>query len=136
MSKSLIIANWKMNLLRSDSELLTKSILNMVNPGVLKFEIVLVPPFTNMEIVHRIIDHTDLSLGAQNVFWEDSGAYTGEISPTMLKDIGCSWVILGHSERRQILGETDFEVRRKVSAALGAGLKAVVCVGETLLTEK
>jgi len=133
MSKTLIIANWKMNLLRSDSELLTKSILNMVSPGVLKFEIVLAPPFTNLEIVHRIIDHTDLSLGAQNVFWEDSGAYTGEISPTMLRDIGCSWVILGHSERRQILGETDFEVRRKVSASLEAGLKVLVCVGETLL---
>ena len=133
MSKALIIANWKMNLLRSESELLTKSILNMVNPGLLKFEIVLVPPFTNMEIVHRCIDHTDLSLGAQNVFWENSGAYTGEISPPMLRDIGCSWVILGHSERRQILGETDFEVRRKVSASLGAGLKAVVCVGETLV---
>ena len=133
MSKTLIIANWKMNLLRSDSELLTKSILNMVSPGVLKFEIVLAPPFTNLEIVHRIIDHTDLSLGAQNVFWEDSGAYTGEISPTMLRDIGCSWVILGHSERRQILGETDYEVRKKVSASLGAGLKVLVCVGETLL---
>jgi len=133
MSKTLIIANWKMNLLRSDSELLTKSILNMVSPGVLKFEIVLVPPFTNLEIVHRIIDHTDLSLGAQNVFWEDSGSFTGEISPTMLRDIGCSWVILGHSERRQLLGETDFEVRRKVLASLGAGLKVIVCVGETLL---
>lgn len=133
MSKTLIIANWKMNLLRSDSELLTKSILNMVSPGVLKFEIVLAPPFTNLEIVHRIIDHTDLSLGAQNVFWEDSGAYTGEISPTMLRDIGCSWVILGHSERRQILGETDFEVRRKVLASLEVGLKVLVCVGETLL---
>jgi triosephosphate isomerase len=122
-----------MNLLRSDSELLTKSILNMVSPGVLKFEIVLVPPFTNLEIVHRIIDHTDLSLGAQNVFWEDSGAFTGEISPTMLRDIGCSWVILGHSERRQILGETDFEVKKKVLACLSVGLKVVVCVGETLL---
>ena len=133
MSKTLIIANWKMNLLRSDAELVTKSILNMVNPGVLKFEIVLAPPFTNMEIVHRIIDHTDLSLGAQNVFWEDAGAYTGEISPTMLRDIGCKWVIIGHSERRQILGETDFEVRKKVLACLDAGLKVVVCVGETLL---
>lgn len=133
MSKTLIIANWKMNLLRSDSELLTKSILNMVSPGVLKFEIVLVPPFTNLEIVHRIIDHTDLSLGAQNVFWEDSGAFTGEISPTMLRDIGCSWVILGHSERRQILGETDFEVKKKVLACLSVGLKVVVCIGETLL---
>lgn len=133
MSKNLIIANWKMNLLRSEAELLSKSILNMVNPGVLQFEIVLAPPFTNMEIVHRCIDHTDLSLGAQNVFWEDSGAYTGEISPTMLKDIGCSWVIIGHSERRQILGETDFEVRKKVLASLEAGLKVVVCVGETLL---
>ena len=133
MRKKLIVANWKMNLLRSEAELLTKSLLNMVNPGHLKFEIVLAPPFTNMEIVHRCIDHTDLTLGAQNVFWEDAGAFTGEISPTMLIDIGCTWVIIGHSERRQILGETDYDVKKKVLASLGAGLKVIICVGETLL---
>jgi len=133
MRKKLIVANWKMNLLRSEAELLTKSLLNMVSPAHLQFEIVLAPPFTNMEIVHRIIDHTDLSLGAQNVFWEDSGAYTGEISPSMLIDIGCSWVIIGHSERRQILGETDYDVKKKVLASLGVGLKVIICVGETLL---
>ena len=133
MNKKLIVANWKMNLLRSEAELLTKSLLNMVSPALLQFEIVLAPPFTNMEIVHRIIDHTDLSLGAQNVFWEESGAYTGEISPSMLVDIGCSWVIIGHSERRQIIGETDYDVKKKVLASIGAGLKVIICVGETLL---
>ena len=86
-----------------------------------------------MEIVHRIIDHTDISLGAQNVFWEEDGAYTGEISPTMLLDIGCAWVIIGHSERRQILGETDYDVKKKVLAALNADLKVIICIGETLL---
>ncbi len=136
MKKKLIVANWKMNLLRGEAELLTKSILNMVSPAHLKFEIVIVPPFTNMEIVHRVIDHTDISLGAQNVFWENSGAYTGEISPEMLVDIGCSWVIIGHSERRQILGETDYEVKRKVLASLNAGLKVVICAGETLIQRK
>ncbi len=133
MKKKLIVANWKMNLLREEAEFLTKSILNMVSPAHLKFEIVLAPPFTNMEIVHRVINHTDVSLGAQNVFWEDSGAYTGEISPAMLVDIGCSWVIVGHSERRQILGETDYDVRKKVLASLSAGLKTIICIGETLV---
>ncbi len=133
MNKKLIVANWKMNLLREEAEFLTKSILNMVSPAHLKFEIVLAPPFTNMEIVHRVINHTDVSLGAQNVFWENSGAYTGEISPAMLVDIGCSWVIVGHSERRQILGETDYDVRNKVLASLSAGLKTIICIGETLV---
>lgn len=131
MSKRLIIGNWKMNLLRSEAEILTKTILNKISPGVLKCEIVLVPPYTTLEIVHRIVNITDISLGAQNVFWKKEGAYTGEISPYMLKDIGCSWVIIGHSERRQILGETDIEVRRKVDASIEAGLKVIVCVGET-----
>ena len=133
MKKKLIVANWKMNLLRSEAELLTKSILNMVSPAHLKFEIVLAPPFTNMEIVHRIINHTDISLGAQNVFWENSGAYTGEISPEMLIDIGCSWVVIGHSERRQMLGETDYDVKKKVLASLSVGLEVIICVGETFL---
>lgn len=133
MNKKLVVANWKMNLLRGEAELLTKSLLNMVSPALLKFEIVLAPPFTNMEIVHRVINHTDMSLGAQNVFWENSGAYTGEISPKMLVDIGCSWVIVGHSERRQILGETDYDVKKKVLASLSAGLKTIICVGETLI---
>lgn len=136
MNKKLIVANWKMNLLRGEAEFLTKSTLNMVSPAHLKFEIVLAPPFTNMEIVHRVINHTDMSLGAQNVFWENSGAYTGEISPTMLVDIGCSWVIIGHSERRQILGETDYDVKKKVLASLGAGLKTIICVGETLIQKE
>lgn len=136
MKKKLIVANWKMNLLRGEAEFLTKSILNMVSPAHLKFEIVLASPFTNMEIVHRVINHTDISLGAQNVFWENSGAYTGEISPTMLVDIGCSWVIIGHSERRQILGETDYDVKNKVLASLGAGLKTIICVGETLIQKE
>jgi triosephosphate isomerase len=71
-------------------------------------------------------------LAAQNVFWEEKGAFTGEVSPGMIADAGCSWVIVGHSERRRILGETDDMVRRKIGAALGAGLRIIVCVGETL----
>lgn len=133
MSKKLIIANWKMNLLRSEAEVLAKTLLNKLSPGTLKCEIVLVPPYTSMEIVHRCISNTDITLGAQNVFWEEAGAYTGEISTEMLKDIGCKWVIIGHSERRQILGETDYEVRKKVLKALESGLKVIICIGETLI---
>ena len=133
MSKKLIIANWKMNLLRSEAEVLAKTLLNKLSPGTLKCEVVLIPPYTSMEIVHRCISNTDFTLGAQNVFWEESGAYTGEISPSMLKDIGCKWVILGHSERRQILGETDYEVRKKVLRSIESGLKVIICIGETLI---
>lgn len=133
MRRRLIVANWKMNLFRTEAEILAKTLLNKLRPAVLDCDIVLVPSYTTMEIVHRCISITNITLGAQNVFWEESGSYTGEISPTMLKDIGCEWVIIGHSERRQILGETDYEVRKKVLASLDADLKVVICVGETLL---
>lgn len=133
MRRRLIVANWKMNLFRTDAEILAKTLLNNLRPGVLDCEIVLVPPFTSMEIVNRCISITNITLGAQNVFWEESGSYTGEISPSMLKDIGCEWVIIGHSERRQVFGETDNEVRKKVLASLDADLKIIICVGETLL---
>jgi triosephosphate isomerase len=95
-------------------------------------EVVLCPPFTALEIVGEAIRGTKIALGAQNMFYEDNGAYTGEISPLMLKAMGVKYVIIGHSERRQYFGETDDLVNRKVKAAISHGLKPIVCVGETL----
>jgi len=95
-------------------------------------EVVLCPPFTSIARVGEIIYGTAIELGAQNMYWEQSGAYTGEISPPMLKALGCRYVILGHSERRGLFGETDAVVNRKIKACLENGLSPIVCVGETL----
>ena len=132
MRKTIIGANWKMNMLRWEAEELARSFVESVPDLTAHTDVVLAPPFTVLDIVRGIIDGTPVMLGAQNVFWEDRGAYTGEISPGMLKDAGCEWVIIGHSERRSVLGETDEMVRKKIGASLGCGLKVVLCVGESL----
>ena len=95
-------------------------------------EVAVCPPFTALEQVAEILKGTEIKLGAQNLFWEEEGAFTGEVSPLMLKDVGCEYVIIGHSERRQYFKETDEQVNRKVQTALAHGLKPIVCVGETL----
>lgn len=95
-------------------------------------EILLCLPFTLLHTAADFLPGTSIKLGAQNVFWEEKGAYTGEVSALMLKDSGCSYVIIGHSERRHILGEKDIDINRKIKAALEAGLTPLCCVGETL----
>lgn len=95
-------------------------------------EILICPPFTVLHVLQNSLEGAGIKLGAQNLFWEEKGAYTGEISPLMLKDAGCTYVIIGHSERRQIMGETDASVNRKIKAALDNGLIPILCVGETL----
>jgi len=95
-------------------------------------EIVLCPPFTVLSSVREVIEDSFIKLGAQNMYWEVRGAYTGEISPMMLKDIGCNYVILGHSERRLYFGETNETVNKKARIAFSTGLIPIVCVGETL----
>src|SRR5262249_10400149 len=95
-------------------------------------EVVIAPPFTALEAVAGVIAGTDIRLAAQNVYWEPKGAYTGEISTAMLREAGCTHVIIGHSERRQYFGETDETVNRRLHAALRAGLVPIVCIGETL----
>ncbi len=95
-------------------------------------KIVICPPFTALCEVHDIVKNSNIELGAQDVFYEDKGAYTGEISAEMLKDAGCGYVIIGHSERRQYFGETDELVNKKIKKSLEHGLKAIVCVGENL----
>lgn len=117
-------------MLRSEAAELARKLSELIKFS--NVDIVITPPYTSLEAVYGVVRGTNMSLGAQDVFWENSGAFTGEISPYMLIDAGCRWVIIGHSERRGILGETDDMVRKKVRASLGLGLIPIVCVGETL----
>lgn len=120
-----------MNKLSSEALAFSRELLALLdNPN--NIEILICPPFTGLHILHNSLADTGIKLGAQNLFWEEKGAYTGEISPLMLKDAGCTYVIVGHSERRQIMGETDLNVNRKIKAALDDGLTPILCVGETL----
>lgn len=132
MKKNMIAGNWKMNMLRHEARELTENIISGVADVEHDLDILLAPPFTALDIVGGLIEGTRLKLSSQNVFWEDRGAFTGEISPAMLLDAGCEWAIIGHSERRGILGETDAIVKKKLNASLTDSLKVIVCVGETL----
>ncbi len=131
MRKPIIAGNWKMNKLTSEAVELARELKNKAG-SIADREIVLCPPFTVLSSVKKVIAGSRIRLGAQNMHWEVSGAYTGEVSPSMLKDIGCDYVILGHSERRQYFAETNEAVNRKVKTAFSAGLIPIVCVGETL----
>jgi triosephosphate isomerase len=132
MRKRLIAGNWKMNMLREEARSLARGVVERVGGLAGKVDIILAPPYTDLSAVWSELMGTGVMLAAQNVFWEEKGAFTGEVSPGMIADAGCSWVIVGHSERRRILGETDDVVRMKIGAALAAGLRVIVCVGETL----
>lgn len=132
MRKPLIAGNWKMYKTIGEAVQLA----NGIKRGMLDFsnavDVALCPPFITLSVVYDVISDTDIALGAQDLFWEKEGAYTGEVSPVMLKDCGCEFVIIGHSERRKYFFETDETVNKKTKAALGVGLKPIVCVGETL----
>ncbi len=127
----IIAGNWKMHCTRVEARALVAALTPLIldAPGR---EIVVAPPFTALDIVGRAITGTPIRLAAQNLHWEQKGAFTGEVSAAMLRDAGCAAVIIGHSERRQYFTETDETVNRKIGAALGAGLTPIVCVGETL----
>lgn len=127
----LIAGNWKMNKTVGEAIDLVRE-LKSAMLGVKGVEVVVAPPFTALYAVHQEIEGSPLRLAAQNLYWEEKGAYTGEISPIMLKEVGCDYVIIGHSERRQYFGENDQSVNRRIKAALAHGLKAIVCIGETL----
>jgi triosephosphate isomerase len=129
-----IAGNWKMNLNRQQAVELAKAVV----AGAGKFphvDLAVCPPSVYLEAVGQVLTGSEVGLGAQNMYHEASGAFTGEISAAMLLDVGCRYVILGHSERRHLLGETDEQVNRKALAALSAGLTPIVCVGE-LLSER
>ena len=131
MRRYLIAGNWKMNLTRQDSLALVRGIVSNSQMGE-HVELAVCPPSVYLDAVSGVVADTGVSLGAQNMYHEPAGAFTGEISAAMLMDLGCKYVILGHSERRHILGETDAMVNQKAFAALEAGLQPIVCVGETL----
>jgi triosephosphate isomerase (TIM) len=130
MRTPIIAGNWKMNKTIAEAVLLSRQVREAV-AEIKGVEVVLCPPFTALSAVKDVISESKVGLGAQNMFWADQGAFTGEVSPLMLKG-WCDYVILGHSERRQYFGETDEGVNKKVKAALAHGLKPIVCVGENL----
>ncbi len=124
-------ANWKMHMTVPEALGFLEDFLPRVE-GVTDAEIVVAPAFTALQPVGEKLRGTNVALAAQNVFYEEKGAYTGEIAPAMLADLGCEHVIIGHSERRQYFGETDETVNKRIKAAQKAGLKVIFCIGETL----
>ncbi|MGA2731396.1 MAG: triose-phosphate isomerase [Syntrophobacteraceae bacterium] len=129
--KPLIAANWKMYKTVAEAISFVKSVQEETGPCTDR-EVVIAPAYTALKAVRGILKQQGYGLAAQNCHWEEKGAFTGEISPIMLKDLGCEYVIVGHSERRQLFGETDETVRLKVGAVFKAGMEPVVCVGEVL----
>ncbi len=129
--RPLIAGNWKMHKLLAEARELAGTLCRNL-PSTVTAEVVLAPPFTALTTVAQEIAASPVLLAGQDAFWEQQGAFTGAVSPAMLKDAGCSYVILGHSERRQFFGDTDATVNKKVHAALAAGLGVILCLGETL----
>jgi triosephosphate isomerase len=129
--RPLIAGNWKMHGTRAQTTALLEA-LKAPAAAARDREVVVAPPYTVLETAARLLTGTTIGLAGQNLHWEAKGAYTGEISGEMLKDTGCTYVIIGHSERRQYFGENDEIVRQKIEAALRTGLKPIVCLGETL----
>src|ERR1043166_604852 len=132
MRKKIVAANWKMNMTQGESARFVDSFLRDVGE-ITDVEVVIIPPFTAIAKVSESLGGAqNIKVGAQNMYWEKSGAFTGEISAPLLRDLFVHYVILGHSERRTLFGETDEMVNRKVRAALEAKLRPIVCIGETL----
>src|SRR5215203_5783355 len=132
MRKKIVAANWKMNMTQAESSRFVESMLLDLG-GITDVEVVIVPPFTAIAKVMEALDKAqNIKVGAQNIYWEKNGPFTGEISAALLRDLFVHYVVLGHSERRTLFGETDEIVNRKVRAAHEAALRPIVCVGETL----
>ena len=131
MRKPIIVANWKMYKTRAEAKAFCQALLPLLRE-VPAADVAICPPFTQLEVLAEELGGTPVKIGAQNFYPEKEGAFTGEVSPSMLKELGVSYVLIGHSERRQYFGETDFTVNKKVLAALEAGLHPIICVGESL----
>jgi triosephosphate isomerase len=126
-----IAGNWKMNKTVGEALDLVRELKAAIS-GVKGVEVAVAPPFTALFAVHKELEGSSVRLAAQNLYWEEKGAFTGEVSSLMLKDVGCHYVIIGHSERRQFFRETDETVNRRIKTALARGLKVIFCIGETL----
>lgn len=131
MRRPFIAGNWKMNKTTQEAIAFATAFVPTV-ADVRDKDILICPPFTALSAVNAIVKGTKVALGAQNCAFAASGAYTGEVAPKMLTDVGCAYVIIGHSERRKYYGETDVIINQKITNAFSAGLKVIVCVGETL----
>ncbi len=131
MRERIIAGNWKMNTTLQEGVELARNVAQAVK-GIDNVAVVICPPATHLSAVGEAIKGSSVGLGAQNVHWEEKGAFTGEISPLMLEEFGCRWVIIGHSERRYWFGETDKIVNHRLHRALKTGIRPIVCIGETL----
>ena len=147
MRKTIIAGNWKMNCVRGEAKSLIEDLKTKLSAGSEGVDVLVCPPFTSLTLAADLLEGSAIKLGGQNIFWKDKGAYTGQISGPMLVDAGCEYVIIGHSEPRgrfgvpepdftpevlAFFGDSDTTVNRKAHAALKAGLKPILCVGETL----
>ena len=130
MRKKIVAGNWKMNKNHKEATELAKGVVELLGK-VTETDVVLCPTFTSISAVADAVEGSSVAFGAQNMHWEEKGAYTGEISANMLLTLGCEYVILGHSERRTYFGETDEIVNKKLKAVIAAGLTPIVCIGET-----
>lgn len=130
MKNKIIAGNWKMNKTRAEAEALLKELLPLVADAA--NTVIVCVPYTDLYSAVELTRGTNVHVGAQNCHWKESGAFTGEIAPSMLKELGVEYVVIGHSERRTYFGETDGTVLARTKAALAAGLKPIVCIGETL----
>jgi triosephosphate isomerase (TIM) len=129
--RRLIVANWKMNKTAAEAIAYVRLLTDLIHPD--SIDMVIAPPFTALYATRQAMGQSPaFALAGQNLFWEEKGAYTGEISALMLKEVGCQYVIIGHSERRQWFGDRDENIKKKISAALRHGLKPILCVGESL----
>ncbi len=135
MRKNVIAGNWKMNNDLAQSEKLIVELKNLLQNEKPNCDVIICPPFTSLSEASKLLKGSNIKLGAQNMYFEESGAFTGEVSASMLKSAGCEYVILGHSERRTIFEESDDVINKKIRKALSAGLKPIFCVGE-LLSER
>jgi triosephosphate isomerase (TIM) len=131
MRKKVIAGNWKMNNDLNGSIGLISELKKGVNEQT-KAVVIICPPFTSLETTQTLLKDSRIKFGAQNMYFEENGAFTGEISPSMLKSVGCEYVVLGHSERRTIFGETDQIINKKIKTAIKHNLKPIFCIGETL----
>ncbi|MGH2443333.1 MAG: triose-phosphate isomerase family protein, partial [Chloroflexota bacterium] len=128
--RKIIGGNWKMNTTLPGAIDLARGIASRLT-DIKGIDVVVFPPFPNLRPVRHALQRSEIALGAQDVFWESRGAFTGEVSAPMLRAVGCRWVIAGHSERRRILGESNDVVNRKLLAALHASLRVILAIGET-----